>query len=276
MPIVPCPNCRESVEIEPNWYGRRVVCPSCEQRFLAERPTDDRDDNDPRRRDDDDDRPRRRRSRDDDRPKSGGKGLLIVLGVVGGLLLLVCGGCVGFIVYVNKAKVTFDGPWSDQSVGPDTGVAVTASFPKPGISEPLFDLAGGGNGSMIAYSNMDQDDSVKDAAFAIGYVDYPAGTANPLDKGYLALREQISERFVANPLMKPVIKKESSTTVNGYPAKEVEYAEDDGSFTLRVIHVNDRPKSAAPRLGVVLAGGTAMKDADKQKFLQSVKIGKGK
>jgi hypothetical protein len=267
VPIVPCPNCRESVEIEPNWYGRRVVCPSCEQRFLAKRPLDDRED--------DDDQPRRRRSRDD-RPKSGGKGLLIVLGVVGGLLLLVCGGCVGFIVYVNKAKVTFDGPWSDQSVGPDEGTAVSASFPKAAISEPLIDIVGGGNGSMIAYSNMDQDDSVKDAVFAVGYVDYPAGTANPLDKGYLALRELIAERFVANPLLKPVIRKESSTTVNGYPAKEVEYAEDDGRFTLRVIHVNDRPRTAAPRLVVVLAGGTGMKDPDKQKFLQSVKIGKGK
>jgi hypothetical protein len=40
--------------------------------------------------------------------------------------------------------------------------------------------------------------------------------------------------------------------------------------------VNDRPKSTAPRLVVVLAGGNAMKDADKQKFLQSVKISKGK
>ena len=30
------------------------------------------------------------------------------------------------------------------------------------------------------------------------------------------------------------------------------------------------------RLVVVLAGGTGMKEADKQKFLNSVKIGKGK
>lgn len=270
MPSVPCPNCPESVEIDADDYGRRVACPSCGHRFVAERPFD--------RRDDDDDRPRRRRSRSDadDRPRSGSKVVGIVLAVLILVLLLVCGGCVGFLIYLGTAKESFDGPWSDQNVSSQDVAIVTASFPRTGISESLNDPAGGGTGTMIAYSNMDQGNSVKDAVFMIGHVDYPAGTANPLDKGYLPIRQEVAERFVSNPLTKPVIKKESTTTVNGYPAKEVEYADDDGGFTLRVIHQNDRPKGSAQRLIVVLAGGTAMKDPDKQKFLQSVRIGKGK
>ena len=69
---------------------------------------------------------------------------------------------------------------------------------------------------------------------------------------------------------------ESPTTLYGYPAKEAKYSEDDGGFVLRVIHVNDRPRNSPARLVVILTGGTGMKDADKQKFLDSVKIGKGK
>lgn len=292
MPLVTCPQCQEQVEIEAGWYGRRVACPECQYKFTARRQNDDEPDEyrvgdapdiDHRKDEQDLDThspypPRRRRPRydADDRPRSGNKVLWIVLGVIGGLLFLACAGCVGFLYYAGTAKVTFSGPWADQGVGPGDTPAVTASFPKPAVSEPLNDLAGGGVGSLVAYSNMDQDDSVKDAVVAVGYVEYPAGTANPLDKGYLPLREVLSERFVESPIGRPVVKKESATTVNGYPAKEAVYADMDGNFVLRVVHVNDRPRNAPVRLVVVLAGGSGLKDADREKFLQSVKIGKGR
>lgn len=63
----------------------------------------DRDDDSRDSRDDSrDDRPRRRR--DDDAPKKGGKGWLIALIIVGGVLL-VCGGIIGGIVYVAMQAV---------------------------------------------------------------------------------------------------------------------------------------------------------------------------
>jgi hypothetical protein len=58
----------------------------------------DRNPRDPR----DDDRPRRRDWGDDDRPKKGGgNSTLLILGIVGGVLLLVCAGCGigGFFIY---------------------------------------------------------------------------------------------------------------------------------------------------------------------------------
>jgi len=192
--------------------------------------------------------------------------------------VLPCLGCIGFGIYVDKAKQSFSGAWSDHAVvSLDGGAApVTASFPIAPISGGLNDPANGGTGETLSFSNMDQNDSIKDATFLIGYVDYPAGTANPLDKGYLTIRGEIADQHLFNPLVPPHVVSETPTTVGGYPAKEARYAKDDGDFTLRIIHVNDRPKNGPARLVVALAGGTGMKEEDKQKFLNSVKIGKGK
>ena len=271
MPTAACPNCLGEVEIAADRYGRRVVCPHCDQRFTPEPPrrrARDRDDTD----EDEDDRPRRRSRADTSK-----KALWVLLAVGGGLLGLGCLGCLGFLVYVNKAKVTFDGPWADHAVGPPgRGAAATASFPKPPVSDALADYANGGTGALVSFSQMDHEDSLIDAVFALGYVEYPPGTANPLDRGYLPIREQLSERFVANPLARPKIKRESPTTAYGYPAKEVEYSTDDGGFVIRVVHVTDRPRTEPVRLVVVLVGGTGVRPADRDKFLQSVRVGRGK
>jgi hypothetical protein len=230
--------------------------------------------------DEGDDRPRRRRSRydADDRPRSGNRALWIVLGVVGGLVVLGCGGCVGLIVWMERATADFSGPWAAHAVTDESGVAAaTASFPQPPVSGVLDDPANNGSGSMVSFHNLDQGASVKDATFVLGHVDYPAGTANPLDKGYLTIRDQLADEFVSNPLTgTPKPRSESATTVNGYPAKEARYGDDDGNYVLRVVHVTDRPRGGPVRLVVALAGGNNLSAADRDKFLQSVAVGKGR
>ena len=280
MPIILCPNCQERMNVSSADVGERVVCPGCEHRFVA------RDDAPAPR--DDDDRPRERsrsRGRDDDRdydrprqkPKSN-RLLWIVLITVGVLSLVVCGGCIGFGIYVNKAKATFESAWADHSVASfDGGSApITASFPMPAISTGLNDSANKGTGSAFIFDNVQQQGSIKDAKFMIGFVDYPAGTENPLEKGYLPIRTAITADHMYNPLAAPRIASELPVTVGGYPGKEVKYMEEEGGYTLQVIHVDDRPKGGTVRLVVILAGGVGLKDEDKQKFLGSVKIGKGK
>ncbi len=280
MPIILCPNCQERMNVSSGDVGERVVCPGCEHRFVA------RDDAPAPR--DEDDRPRERsrsRSRDDDRdfdrprqkPKSN-RLLWIVLITVGVLSLVVCGGCIGLGIYVNKAKAKFESAWVDQSVASfDGGSApITASFPMPPISTGLNDSANKGTGSAFIFDNVQQQGSLSDAKFLIGFVDYPAGTENPLEKGYLPIRTAVAETHMYNPLAAPRIASELPVTVGGYTGKEAKYMDEEGAYVLQVIHVNDRPKGSTVRLVVILVGGVGLKDEDKQKFLSSVKIGKGK
>jgi hypothetical protein len=275
VPVIRCPKCDNPVEIERDWFGRRIACPACDHQFTPRRSmTDEPDDRSDR--DDFDDRPRRTRSRYEPPPRKnrGNAVLWIVLSLVGVFVVLPCVGCVGFVVWGMTAKQSFDGPWADFSVtGSDGGVAVSASFPKPPVARSLSDTPQGGSGSALGFHNMDNADSLMDAIFVVGCVDYPAGTPNPLARGYLELRQQIEGAYMDNPLVPPTVETEIDTKVAGYPAKEATYSEADGRYTVRVIHVNDRPPGAPVRLVVVACGGTNLKDDDKQKFLNSVTIG---
>jgi hypothetical protein len=278
VPIIHCPSCDDPVEIDDDWYGRRIACPSCEHKFTPRRAgRGEREDDRPRRSRDrdaewEDDRPRRRRSRDDDGPpKKKGGVLWIVLTLVGVFVVLPCVGCIGFVVWVGTAKETFAGPWADHTVG--ANAEVTASFPHTPSTKYLT-VSGSSTTDMKGYSNLNDGDKPLDAEMAVGYVDYPAGTVGPLEKGYPEIRREIEDRLIDNPLARPTVSRETSTTVSGYPAKEAVYSEDDGGYTLRVIHVTGRPPGSTVRLVVVFAGGLALKEEDKQKFLNSVKIGK--
>ena len=276
MPIIRCPQCSEKMQVDGGDLGERVVCPGCDHRFAAREDAPDNE------RPSERSRPNSRLDDGFDRPRpkaKSNKTLWIILIAVTVLLVLPCAGCIGFVIYVNTAKESFAGPWADHSVTSfDGGPApVTASFPAPPISGVLTDTVNGGNGAALAFNNMDQAGSMKDAVFVIGYVDYPEGTTNPLDKGYLQIRTELTATHLYNPLMAPRIASEKSTTLsNNYPAKEAKYMDDDGGYVLQIIHVNDRPRNGPARLVVVLAGGVGMKEEDKQKFLNSVKIGKGK
>lgn len=282
MPVVNCPNCGDPVEIDRDWYGRRIACPNCDHRFTPReegrgRGRDDEDDR-PRRRsrrdDEYDDGPRRRRSRYDDGPppkKSGGV-MWLVLILVGVFVGLPCVGCVGFFVWANTAKESFTGPWADQSVGPDGGV--TAAFPKPATTE-YVNVAGSSGSEVVGFDNSGGGTAVLDAKFVAGYVEFPRdGGGDPLTKHLPAIRTEMEDRFIADEFTTPSSGTESMTTVNGYPAREVTYNQEDGGYTLRVVHVNDRPPGSPVRLVVVVVGGPHLKPEDKQKFLNSVRFGK--
>jgi hypothetical protein len=274
VPIIHCPSCNDPVEIDDDWYGRRIACPSCEHTFTPRRPgREERDDDRPRRREYEDDRPRRRsRAYDDGPPRKKGNAVLwIVLSLVGVFVVLPCAGCIGFVVWMNTAKDTFAGTWTDHSVGANG--EVTASFPKTPSSKYIT-VSGSTTSEVKGFSNVNDANNPLDVEVAIGYVDYPAGTAAPLEKGYAEIKREAERVIIDNPLLNPTVARETTTTVSGYPAKEAVYDDDTGGYTLRVIHVNDRPPGSTVRLVIVFAGGTAMKEEDKQKFLNSVKIGK--
>lgn len=283
MPIIRCPHCDDRVEIDDDWYGRRISCPSCDQSFTPKRTGRSDDDTDgedrPRRRafdnDDGDDRPRpRRRSKyDDDGPakKKGNPVLWVVLTLVVVFVVLPCGGCIGFFVWANNAQESFNDPWADASAG--TPPVVTASFPKPPV--PKYPtVVGSTGGEMVGYSNVNDGNKMLDVEFGLGYLDFPAGTPDPLGSNYAAIRKEVEGRFMDNPVLAPQVAREGVTTVNGYPAKETVYNDDTGNHVLRVVHLNDRPANQPARLVVIVVGGPHLKDADKQKFLNSVRFGK--
>lgn len=260
MPNVTCPNCGDPVRIRSADYGRGVDCPACDQRFVPEDP-------------DGDDAPRPKRPR----PKKA-RWPLILLGVLGGALVLSCLGCFGFFLWLGFKKQDYSGPWTDDTVQDDAGrPAVTAAFPVAPASVFPDDGGAGGDGSALAFNATDSDGSILDATFLVGYFDYPIGTADPLGRAYAGIRRTLGEEYVGNPLTGvPNPKTEAATTVAGYPAKQATWKKDDGEYVLQVVHVTDRPRGAKPRLIVVLAGGLNLKPADRDRFLQSVRIPKGK
>ncbi len=283
MPIIRCPSCDDRVEIEDDWYGRRIACPSCDKTFTPERErggdrprraADDRDDDRPRRRPRDDDRrPSRSRSRyDGDPPKKKGSPVgWIILGLVGVFVVLPCVSCIGFFVWANHAQESFNDPWADTAIG--SPVVVTAAFPKPPTTK-YPNVTGSTGGEVMGYSNVNDANKVLDVEFAVGYLDFPAGTRDPLSANYPAIRQEAERMFMDNPVVTPQVAKEGSITVGGYPAKETVYNDVTGNHVLRVVHLNDRPAGQPVRLVVIVSGGQHITDADKQKFLNSVKIGK--
>lgn len=274
MPIIRCPNCADQVEIEDDWYGRRIACPNCDEKFTPRRSRfgDDEGDDRPSRRPAYDDRPSRRRSRydaDARLPKNSNVALWVVLWVVVAPVMLLCIGCGGWLVWVGNATESFNGTWADTGVG--SPPVVTASFPKPPTGKFLTVTASSG-GEVVGYSNVNDGNSMLDVEFGVGYLEFPAGTRDPLGTHSAAVRQAVEQTFMDNPLITPQVAREGATTVGGYPAKETVYDDDTGNHVLRVVHVNDRPAHQPVRLVVIITGGPHIKDADKQKFLNSVRI----
>lgn len=261
MPIIRCPSCNDQVEIEDDWYGRRIACPSCDHTFTPRRGDErgDRDDS-PRRRDDrDDDRPRRSYGGDDDRPprrrsrydaddrpaKKGNGALWIVLALVGVFVVLPCVGCIGFVIWGMNAKQSFDGPWADHSAG--TPPVVTASFPKPPKSK-FITVAGSSSGELMGFDNTGDADNPLEAVFAVGYFDFPAGGGDPLATHFPAIRQALEELFDVAPFIAADIDTDTRTTQSGFPMREAVYSKEDGRHTLRIVHLNNRPARQFQRI----------------------------
>jgi hypothetical protein len=273
MAKVRCPSCNEALDVHPDDLGTTVDCPSCDFTFRAKRSRQDDEHHD-------EERPRRRRTRmaeNRDDEKKTNRTVFWIVGIILVVLGLPCLGCLGFIIYTNTAKVGFNGTWTDHSVNAQEGTPIaTASFPAIPVSQSFSDAAGNGFGELVGYDNIVQGNSITDAVVAIGYIDYPDRMANPLDQVYLPIRKQLEELYVDTPLGKASISNETRLTWTTYPTKEARYSSDDGDYVIRVMHINDRSVKNGTRLVVVVAGGYALKPADRDKFLQSVRIGKTK
>jgi hypothetical protein len=268
VPTVRCPACDDRIEIETDWYGRTVACPTCDRQFTPRRPgrddreDDDRDDDRPRRRspswedDDEYDRPRRTRRRERPVRKSGG-GVGWVLGIIGGVLLLGCLGCGGWLVYTFTSPISYPDPWVTQSI-PDGTCSV--QFPRSPQSESLSDSFAGTVGTK--YSVIEA--VPKDAGFAFGYIDYPTDQPGLFDEAYRLEMAEITRASGAT------VKRETTTIVAGYPCKEAELSFGGNSRgTYRLI---DLTATGRPRVLVVFVGGRNISDADQKKFLDSLKV----
>ncbi len=265
MPVVNCPDCREPVNIDTDWYGRRIECQDCGRRFTPRDPN--------LREDDDRPPPRRRRLRsmyDDAPPKNNNAALWITLSVVGAVVVIPVLVCIGFVFWASTAKQQFNSTWADHRAGPSS--EVTAAFPVPPSSHFLT-AVGATGGEQLWYSSINDPNSTLDVDLVAGYLDYPPGTPDPLATEYPTIRQAVEDDFCANAfgLGLPI---ERRTTAYGYPAMEATYDRESGGYTLRVVHLNDRPPGSNVRVAVVLAGGMHLKPEDKQKFLNSVRIGK--
>ena len=267
MPSVRCPACDEDMEIEPDWYGRKVACPSCDKQFVARRPgapEDDDEDARPRRRpraweedNEPDDRPRRKKTRRPERPMPMGRGTrqLIWALAIGGPILLMCLGCGGWLGFAFFAPASYPEPWVTQSL-PDGSYSMR--FPRSPKSESTGEEFGFGvNGTVYTL----EEDGAKDGVFLFGHLD---GLDEPLDA---ALQEVIRQ-------VKADVKAKASSprpvTSAGLSGKEVEFTIGGGKVIYRML---DASQGGRRRYVRVMAGGRSVSEADRNKFLDSLKRG---
>jgi DNA-directed RNA polymerase subunit RPC12/RpoP len=252
VPTVTCPSCSDSVEFESDWYGRRVACPNCDHRFVAEDPLDDR----PRRqrsRFDDDDRPRRRSRREQAAPRN--RGLFVVLGLLG-LVGLVCLGCGGWGAYKFAAPIDYSGPWVTQPL-PDRSCAM--DFPRKPKTEDLSDPPSGVAGTKYLLDEV----WPPDAAFAFGHIDAPVNTPGLFEDAYQAELAELKKATGA------AVVRETEITLAGFRCKEAEFASGNSRGVYRLVNVTGLGR---PRLLVIFAGGRNVSAADRDRFLNSFRM----
>ncbi len=268
MPSVRCPACDEDMEIEADWYGRKVACPSCDTQFVARRPGEAADDAD-----EPDARPKRRRAWDedddepDDRPKKKvkkkskpvpmGRGTrqLILAAAILGPILLVCLGCGGWGAFVIYSPVKYPDPWVTQPL-PDGSYSM--QFPRRPQSDNSGDEFGfGGSGTVFTL----EEDGAKDGVFVFGFTD---GLDEPLDVAFQEVIRQIKVDTKAKASAPRLV------TSAGLSGKEVEFTIGGGKVIYRML---DASQGGRRRYVRVMAGGRSVSDADRTKFLDSLKRG---
>lgn len=265
MPSVPCPACDERMEIEADWYGRKVACPSCDKQFVVRRPGSD-DDDEP------DDRPKRRRAYDDDdedddrpkkkkkkRPRPMGRGTrqLLVAAVIGGGILLCCLGCFGWGAFQFFGPMDYSRPWVSVA-NPDN--SFSAQFPRSPDSDTDPNEVIGGQGKTYTLA----EDGVKDAAFVFASLD---DSHLSFDDAYRAEVDNIMMEVKSDGAK---LKEERAITVAGCPGKEAVIVAGPTKVVFRLI---DASQGGRRRYLIVMAGGRNVSDADRNKFLDSLKRG---
>jgi hypothetical protein len=267
VPDVSCPGCDEVIEIEPDWYDRKVACPSCGERFVVRRPGDD--DEPPARprkkvvadpdEDDEDDRPRKkkRRAKREEPPMPMGRGTkqLILVGAIVGPILLMCLGCGGWVAWELFGPVRYPDPWVSQSL-PDG--SFTVQFPKPPDSSPV----GEGHGGAVGVKYLYEGDLPNAEEFAFGHLD---GGPYDFDTTYRMEMDNLRD------LMGAKVTREREVTSAGCRGKEMELTAGGAKVVYRIL---DASANGRRRYLLVLAGGRKVSDADRTKFLDSLTRGR--
>jgi hypothetical protein len=273
MPIVRCPHCDEADEVPTRDLGTSIECHACGTGFRAKRSQHDEDE--------DVDQPRRRRtsmSQQRDEEKKTNRTVFWIVACILVVLGLPCLGCVGFIIYTNTAKVNLSAPWTDHSLlDRDDRVLAIANFPRNPVNEPITSYLINANGSVLTFSSIGQGtDGLLDAVTLIGYADFQEVSTDVFDQEYQQLIYSVQKVIVDNPFHNSSPPVDRRGTYGGYPMKEATFTAEDGSYIVRVIHLTDHPKKTGARLLIVVAGGSALNISDRDKFLQSVRIGNAK
>lgn len=265
MPFVHCPACDEEMEIEANWYGRKVACPSCDKQFVAHRPgeAEDGEQHDRARRrtraweddDEEDDRPLRKKKHRPERPMPMGRGTkqLILTAAVVVPILLMCLGCGGWLAFTIFAPVSYSEPWVTQAL-PDQSYSV--QFPKAPSSEPMGDLFNGNTGVKYVYDG----DMPNAEEFAFGYLD----GALDFDTVYRLELDNMRRTIGAK------VAKERDVTSAGCRGKEAELSVGGAKVVYRIL---DASEGGRRRYLLVLGGGRKVSETDRNKFLDSLKRG---
>lgn len=255
MPLISCPSCRAELDIPADWLGESITCSDCQTEFVARASARPRSAPRPRLDDDedDDDRPRRRRP-----PKKSSTGpTLLILGGLGLLVLLVCGGGIGWFVVSLTKSVTFkESDWREHSLfdgGATVQVPVTLT-PDP-ILNPGF--------GVTAHKDRWEAAGIKDAAFAFGVIDCQANNPITLDEVYSEERDEIVK------VVQGRVVNERTLTIQGCPAKEFEVAAGNATVVCRYVYLSERNRK---RFFVIMAGGRNMTAADRAKFIESFRI----
>lgn len=264
MPTVRCPGCDDGIEIEPDWYGRKVACPTCEYRFTPRRPgrvgADDEPDPPAGRRrareggEGEEDRPRKRKRRERPLPMSRGMRQLILFGSIGGGILLCCLGCVGWLGYQIWGPMDYSVGWTTQSL--EDG-SYSAQFPRSPKEDTPSGVAIGGRGKTYVVL----EKLPNDAVFALSVFDDPPQS---FDEAYAAIRSEILDRTQAK------VSREGAVTAAGCSGQEVDLAAGPTKLTVRLL---DASRNGRRRYLLMMAGGRNVSDADRRKFLDSLKSG---
>lgn len=268
MPDVNCPSCDDAIEIEPDWYGRKVACPSCGERFVARRPGEEADDERPARprkkkvvvdedEEDEDDRPRKKRKKREEPPMPMGRGTkqLILVSAILGPILLMCLGCGGWVAWAVYAPVSYPDPWVSQSL-PDGSFSM--QFPKPPSSDPMGGGFGGGTGVKYLYDG----DLPNAEEFAFAHLD---GSPLSFDEVWQVEMDSMRTEVGAK------VTREREVTAAGCRGKEAEMTAGGGKMVYRIL---DASQGGRRRYLLILAGGRKVSDADRTKFLDSLKPGR--
>ena len=259
MPEIQCPDCRETMEIERDWYGRKVSCPSCQYKFTAEEQDARRN----REGDFEDDRPRKKRSRfrdEDERPKRSNKGLFVTLGIIGGVLLLAVCGCGGWGVWMFNSPVKYTDPWVNQSL---TDGTASIQFPRSPKAFPLEN----NDSDTVGSSYRLIENAPKDAAFSFAFIDFGEEENNAVEIGIKAYIDGVKKEIDATV--------QSDLTLPAYnqTIREVVFRYSNSTLTTRFVKVKIR---GTHRLIIIAAGGRNVSEADRKKFFDSFQLTAGK